>query len=70
MPDDPVKEKDRFSQWEKRIRDLVIWVIGVAALINELFIKEEPATGTLVFLAGVLGIPFILKADEIRRGGS
>lgn len=67
--DNPSREKDKWSKWDKRIRDLIIWVIGTGALVNELFLKESPETATLVFLAGVLGVPFILKADEMKRGG-
>lgn len=62
------KEEDKWSRWDKRIRDLVIWIIGVGALMNELFVKKQPEPTTLIFLGGILGIPFILKADEIRRG--
>lgn len=61
------RDEDKWGQWDKRIRDLVIWIIGVGALVNELFLKDHPEPSTLIFLGGVLGIPFILKADEIRR---
>lgn len=63
-------DKDRWGTWDKRIRDLVIFLIAAGALVNELFLKDKPEIPTLVFLAGILGLPLALKADELRRGGS
>lgn len=61
------RQTDRWSVWDKRIRDLVIWLVTAAALVNELFLKTEPNTGIVVALLGALGVPFALKADEFRR---
>jgi hypothetical protein len=67
MPTKKQEELNKWQLWDKRIRDLIIWIIGVVALVNELFIKVKPEIPTLTFLAGILGLPFVLKADEIRR---
>lgn len=61
------RQEDKWQVWDKRIRDLIIWVIGVGALVNELFLKAEPNPATLIFLGGMIGVPFVLKADEVRR---
>lgn len=61
------REQDRWNKWDKRVRDLTIWAIMAAALINELFYEEEPRPSALVFIASMLGMPLVLRADEKRR---
>lgn len=57
----------RWEQWNTRIRDIVLFVIGVAGIINELFLIAEPRPSSLVFLGSLVGLPFVLNADERRR---
>lgn len=61
------KPADRWGTWEKRLRDLVIFVVAIGGMINELFFQQEPRPTILLFLTGVLGLPFALRADEKRR---
>lgn len=60
---------DKWTSRDRWIRDFFIWIVGVSAMINELFLKPEPDSSILVFLAGMLGIPLVLKMDEARRNG-
>lgn len=55
-----------WGKWEKRIRDAVIFLIGIGGVLNELFILEEPRISVLVFLGSLIGVPFVLGADERR----
>lgn len=49
-------------------RDGVLFGLGIAGIINEEFIRagaERPSL--LVLLGGLVGLPAILRADEVRR---
>lgn len=61
--------EDRWTRWDRRIRDLVLWAIGIYALWNELFQEPEIRPLAIPIIAGVLGFPFAALADERRRGG-
>lgn len=61
------REQDKWLIYEPRIRDAVIFIVGVGGVINELFILESPRSVALVFLASLIGVPFVLSADERRR---
>lgn len=65
-------KEDQWNKWNKRIRDLVIWGLGVGGVVNQLFIREEVDWPALVFIAGILGLPFAFRADELLQkfGGS
>lgn len=59
--------ENKWQIWDKRVRDVGLYIVGMLGVINELFIQPEPRPTSLVFLATVLGIPFVLRADEKRR---
>lgn len=65
----PPTEERKWERWDKRLRDLVLFLIGIAGVINELWIEDTPRYVSLIFLGSILGIPFALRADEKRRGG-
>lgn len=74
MPDEdqtPQRRKSdgerEWARWDKRIRDALLFSVGLAGVINELWIQPEPRIYSLVFLGSILGIPFVLHADEKRR---
>ncbi len=75
MPEEKTPQRRRdesersFARWDKRIRDALLFSVGLAGVINELWIQPEPRIYSLVFLGSILGIPFVLHADEKRRGG-
>lgn len=56
----------RYALIENRIRDAVIFVIGIGGVVNELFVLDDPRPSALVFLASLIGVPFVLSADERR----
>ena len=57
---------DTWSRWDKRIRDTVIFTVGVAGVIHELFLVGEPRAAALIFLGSLIGVPFVLSADDRR----
>lgn len=61
------QERDLWSRWDRRVRDSIIFLVGTAGVIHELFIIEEPRISILIFLGSLVGVPFVLSADE-RRG--
>lgn len=63
----PQPPEDPWTKWDKRVRDLAIFAIGASALVNEIFLKASPNLATLFFAGGMVGLPFALKADELRR---
>lgn len=58
---------DAWSKWDKRIRDTILFLVGVLGIINELAIVSEPRPSVLVFLASLVGLPLIFAKDEQRR---
>ncbi len=61
------RSEDRWAVWDKRVRDGVLFTIGVAGIINELFLLGDPRPSSLLFLGSLVGLPFVLQADEKRR---
>lgn len=61
--------EDRWGRYEKRVRDLVIFAVGIGGVINELFVLENPRLVALPIIASLIGVPFVLNADERRSGG-
>lgn len=57
---------DVWARWDKRVRDSIIFIVGVGGCIHELFIVPEPRPAALVFLASLIGVPFVLSADESK----
>lgn len=62
------RASDRWAVWDKHVRDLVIFVVAIAGVVNQVFFVDNPSETILVFLAAMLGVPFVLRADESRRG--
>lgn len=58
------RKGDVWVRYEKRVRDGIIFMVGIGGCINELFIVAEPRPAALVFLASLIGVPFVLSADE------
>lgn len=62
------RTQDKWSTWDKRLRDTLIYLLGIVGAINELFLEKDPRPTALVFIGSIIGAPFALKADERRRG--
>lgn len=58
------RSTDLWNRYDKRVRDSIIFMVGVGGVINELFVENEPRPAALVFLASLIGVPFVLSADE------
>ena len=52
---------------EKRVRDTIIFTVGVAGSVNEIWFQADTRPYILTFLASLIGVPFILLADAKRR---
>jgi hypothetical protein len=63
------EEKRQWEVWDKRVRDSALFLLGIAATINELWFVTEPRPLALPVIGGLLGLPFALRADEKRREG-
>jgi hypothetical protein len=61
------RSDDQWSVWDKRVRDGLIFVMGIIGCAHELFILPDPRPSALVFVASLLGLPFVLSADESRN---
>jgi hypothetical protein len=58
--------QDFYDEWSVRIRDLLLYLVGVAGIVNEIWLEEEPRWSILVFVASLVGLPTVLKLDEVR----
>lgn len=67
-PASAAKTEQRKRFWQKITRDLVLFVAGLGLLFNEAIIRQgDPRESLLLIYAGMLGLPAILRADEMRR---
>lgn len=68
------REEDKWNKWDNRVRDLFIWMLGAADLINQFFFTKDPSEVLILAGFAVLGIPIALEQDKLRRlrngGGS
>lgn len=48
----------------RRTQDVIVWAIGAAGLVNELFLVDKPRPEAFPILAVVLGLPFARRADR------
>lgn len=55
---------DRWSVWDRRLRDLGLFVLGAVLTVNEFVIRADVRIAALPFLAGLLSLPLALRADE------
>lgn len=54
-----------FAGW----RDTVLFLTGIALIINEAVIRSGPERyGLLVLYSGMVGLPALLRVDEKRAG--
>lgn len=60
-------QRDRWTTWDKRVRDSFIFLLGAIAFINEIFFTDEPRPAALVAIGGMIGVPLVLAAGEKRR---
>lgn len=58
---------DLWMRWDKRVRDSIIFIVGILGVVHELFIIPEPRPYALLFLASLIGIPFVLAQDETKN---
>ena len=61
------REDDVYARWNLRVRDAIIFAIGAVGCIHEIFIVPQPRPSILLFLGSLLGLPFVLSADEKRQ---
>lgn len=60
------RSQDLYAKWNVRVRDAIIFIVGIVGVGNELFIVPEPRPSILIFLGSLIGIPFVLSADESK----
>jgi hypothetical protein len=62
--------EERRHWWRSITRDLVLFTVGLLLLIFEAVVRGgDPRESLLVIYAGMMGLPAILRADELRRSG-
>ena len=53
-----------------RTQAVVLWSVGIGALVNELFFQPQPRPLAFPLIAGVLGFPIAQAADKRRSESS
>lgn len=59
--------KNGWSKAKNVLRDLGVTILSLAGLVRELFFVPEPNVTIILILGGFLGIPFVMKADRMRK---
>lgn len=54
----------------KRTQAVLLWVIGAAGIVNELFIEKAPRPYAWPIIGALIGGPFALEFDRQRRSVS
>lgn len=60
------RDGDLYDKWNSRVRDVVLFLVGVSGCVYEIFLVPDPRPSILVFLGSLIGMPFVLSADEKR----
>lgn len=56
------------AEWQKRIRDALLFVVGLAGLYHETVMQTGPERPWLLAVFGyLLGLPALSRFDEWRR---
>jgi hypothetical protein len=63
------RENDSWTVWEKHIRDIFIFGVGIGGVVNQLFIVKDPSELLLLASMAMIGVPLVLSADEKRNRG-
>lgn len=62
------EEGDPFwSKWHRRARDVVMLCLGTLGAVNEMFWQPEPRPSMIIFSGALIGLPFMLGAEEHIR---
>jgi hypothetical protein len=59
--------EELYSTWNVPFRQTVLFVVGLFFTYNELVNVPDSRPTVLMFLAGLLGIPFASQADRLRN---
>lgn len=57
--------------WSHKItRDLILFAVGLGLTVNEAIFHGGPERPSLLVLyAGMMGLPAVMRFDELRRNG-
>lgn len=65
---EPRREEDLWAHWERRLKDLAMFVFGAAGFFHEMLFRPEPEIALLVASCGLMGVPLVMAADTLRMG--
>lgn len=65
--DEPRREIDLWAIWDKRLKDLSMFVFGAIGFFHELLVRGEPEVIILVAAGALMGVPLVMSADSKRR---
>lgn len=60
-------ETGGWNLWDARVRDTLLFALGIAGATNELFIQMTPRYAAFPLIAGLLAAPPTIRFDERRR---
>ena len=67
---EPKEDRDEHRKDAIRsIRALVFFLLGLVVFINEAFFVAEIRIELIAASLALMGLPAVLKADEVRRNG-
>lgn len=64
------KEETGHKERIKSIRSLIFFILGLVAFIHEAFFVPEIRIEIVAASLALMGLPAVLKADEVRRNGN
>jgi hypothetical protein len=67
---EPDEKEKKHKDAVKSIRSLVFFILGLGVFINEAFIVDDIKIELIAASLALMGLPAVLKADEVRRNGA
>lgn len=62
------REEDKWALWDKRIKDVAIFIFGSVGFFHELLIRPEPNIYMIIASGALMNVPLVMAADAKRRG--
>lgn len=62
-----MKIETRTSWWSKITRDVILFTAGLGLTVNESLRVGPERPSLLVLFAGMMGLPAVMRFDELRR---
>lgn len=58
------RDEDRWVKWDKRLRDVALFIFGAIGFFYEMTQRAEPELIMIVASGALMGVPLLMSASE------